>query len=86
MKSCPSVGLLAVIRYPFTPPFQGGNPNFGAPPLQWDQSATFASLIECTAERDRQLQGADQESQRITAEFLENPDQYLSDVHQFSSV
>src|SRR5580704_5955763 len=86
MKSCPSAGLLVVAWYLLTPPFQGGNPNLGAPLLQWDQSAIFTSLSDCTDERNRELQGASEESQRITSEYLENPDQYVRDINQFSVV
>jgi hypothetical protein len=85
MKSCPSTGLL-VVWYLLTPPFQGGNLNLATPLLQWDQSAPFSSMNDCKDDRNRQLQGASEESQRITSEYLENPDQYVRDINQFSVV
>ena len=66
---CPSAGLLVVTWYLLAPPFQDGNLNLGAPLLQWDQSARFASLSDCIDDRNRQLQGASEESQHITSEY-----------------
>ncbi len=83
---CPSAGLLVVTWYLLAPPFQDGNLNLGAPLLQWDQSAIFASLSDCLDDRNRQLQGASEESQHITSEYLENPEQYVRDTNQFSVV
>jgi hypothetical protein len=86
MKSRPSFGLLVVSWYLLTPPFVGGNPDIEAPLSQWDESAKFTSLNDCSDERDRQLQGVIQEAQEISAEYKESPDQYLRDIDEFSNI
>ena len=84
MKPWSSPVLFAIGWYLLMPPFVSGKPDLQAPLSQWDQAATFASLSDCTDERDRQLKNVAQEAQQIGTEQGHSSD--LEEGDQFSVV